>query len=394
MENNNFNQSEDITDTDFEERADFENDDNHLQSQGMNQESKQADDYAQNQGSTIAQDSEAKAEKQSLFSKFSPFKSKKTTPETSEPEVSEADALGAEVSEVDAFGSEVSEPEVSEVDARETKLSEPEVSEADAFGPEVSEPEVSAAEKGGSVQNSEHEYDSFGEQTEVQGVIQGSIQWNEQNAARGNAYNGGQEVPHGNVQPTFLPGNYPYAPDEFDAPYESPIGIHRKPVTAKTYLLPVLVAILAGAIVAVSVFFLVYKGTFFSGSPETDSGTTPSATVTTTNTTPPTSPSTSSSPETPEPEQTPDVAAPVAVSNASGITGLASQKASSLTEAGYTDVTSGNWALDTPPAQNTVYYASDDEKVTADDVAETLGITDVVLKDYGNGAINVVIVSE
>ncbi|MBW3078146.1 LytR C-terminal domain-containing protein [Bifidobacterium simiiventris] len=70
-------------------------------------------------------------------------------------------------------------------------------------------------------------------------------------------------------------------------------------------------------------------------------------------------------------------AASVRVVNASGINGYAGQKKTSLEAAGYTSVEAANPTSSDLPTANVVWYQNDTDKATAEDVAATLGISDV-----------------
>ncbi|WP_448631284.1 LytR C-terminal domain-containing protein [Cellulomonas soli] len=84
---------------------------------------------------------------------------------------------------------------------------------------------------------------------------------------------------------------------------------------------------------------------------------------------------------------------PVVVYNAAGIAGLAASTAETLTAAGFTAVTTGNQDAG-DLTDSVVYYSSEDVKVTADLVAQTLGIATVTLSlADAPGGISVVLVT-
>ncbi|GEN79957.1 hypothetical protein AFE02nite_16910 [Actinotalea fermentans] len=82
---------------------------------------------------------------------------------------------------------------------------------------------------------------------------------------------------------------------------------------------------------------------------------------------------------TPEPPPPPplDQARPVDVFNATNRSGLAGNASDRLEAAGFTDVSALNWDGD-DPAASVVYYATANDITTAQLVAQTLGIAQVV----------------
>lgn len=83
--------------------------------------------------------------------------------------------------------------------------------------------------------------------------------------------------------------------------------------------------------------------------------------------------------ETPEPPPPPALnqARPVDVYNATNRSGLAGNASDRLEAAGFTDVSALNWDGE-DPAASIVYYATADDITTAQTVAQTLGIAQVV----------------
>lgn len=73
----------------------------------------------------------------------------------------------------------------------------------------------------------------------------------------------------------------------------------------------------------------------------------------------------------------PNKASAVRVVNATGIAGYAASKASVLTGAGYTSVTAANPTGAALSDTTVVWYQNETDKATAEDVAKTLGLTDV-----------------
>lgn len=182
------------------------------------------------------------------------------------------------------------------------------------------------------------------------------------------------------------PGSYPYPPDEFDAAARAggPRGVHRAPRSRWSRWWPfvvVLVVFPALAFAAVTVLSD-WDGLGSLGGDDTSSedpadeapaddepGTdeTPSATPTETETT---------TPEAPPPPAL-NLARPVDVYNATNRSGLAGNASDRLLAAGFTDVSALNWDGD-DPAASIVYYATPDDITTAQTVAQTLGIAQVV----------------
>ena len=70
------------------------------------------------------------------------------------------------------------------------------------------------------------------------------------------------------------------------------------------------------------------------------------------------------------------LATEIRVVNATSITGYAKSKADALTQAGYTSVTPSN-PTGNVPSQTVVWYQNEADKATAENVAQTLGISNV-----------------
>lgn len=66
--------------------------------------------------------------------------------------------------------------------------------------------------------------------------------------------------------------------------------------------------------------------------------------------------------------------------NATNITGYAQSKADVLTQAGYTSVSASN-PTGNVPLQTVVWYQNETDKATAENVAQTLGISNVQQSD-------------
>ena len=88
----------------------------------------------------------------------------------------------------------------------------------------------------------------------------------------------------------------------------------------------------------------------------------------------------------------PDKTKGVTVINGTGISGYAATKQGVLTSAGYTNVAASN-PTGSLPSATVVWYESDADKATADDVASTLGITNVQQASGLGGSSVVVLMS-
>ena len=182
-------------------------------------------------------------------------------------------------------------------------------------------------------------------------------------------------------QPEFPPDDF-----DLDATLDGPSGVHRAPVSAWSKLWPWLTVFVCFALLGVLVAKLAAQvtdpedwPTFVqpeasqsptetpepapSTDPEPDEQPTESPVVT---------PEPTQEPE-PEPEPEPDFAAEIEVLNAAGITGLAAFASDQLTDVGFTTVAAGNHQGPAVSA-DTVFYGSEDLAVTAELVAETLGL--------------------
>ena len=81
-----------------------------------------------------------------------------------------------------------------------------------------------------------------------------------------------------------------------------------------------------------------------------------------------------------EPAPTPNMDTEVRVLNGTNTTGLAAKKQEVLTGKGFTKVTADNYQGGSSPTVSTVYYAKDEDKVTANEVASSLDISEVKLE--------------
>ena len=80
------------------------------------------------------------------------------------------------------------------------------------------------------------------------------------------------------------------------------------------------------------------------------------------------------------PQQAVNTGTEVRVVNATNITGYAQSKADVLTQAGYTSVSASN-PTGNVPSQTVVWYQNETDKATAENVAQTLGISNVQQSD-------------
>ncbi|WP_456786704.1 LytR C-terminal domain-containing protein [Cellulomonas sp. P5_C5] len=188
---------------------------------------------------------------------------------------------------------------------------------------------------------------------------------------------------------------YPYPEDEFDVPSnpDVPRGVHRAPRSVWSRWWKFLVVLALLPVLAFTLVNLAARdgnlpslpGT--SNSPEAQEDT-PSDTAT--------EGEAPAEPETPATEEpaapTPVLTTPVEVLNAAGVGGLAATQAEKLTTAGFTAVTTGN--AEPTADTSTVYYTSEDLRPTADLVAQTLGLTEVVLQADPQAGISVLLVTD
>ena len=189
---------------------------------------------------------------------------------------------------------------------------------------------------------------------------------------------------------------YSYPEDEFDVPSnpDVPRGVHRAPRSAWSRWWPFLLVLVLAPALAFTLVNLAARQGNLPALPGTSVA--PEAEVET-------PAETATGGEAPAEETAPVEEVPVApgpvldtpivILNAAGIGGLASEQAQELTTAGFTTVTTGN--IDDPTDDSVVYYASEDQLVTAQLVAQTLGLTEVTsgAPDGGTG-IAVVLTSD
>lgn len=197
-----------------------------------------------------------------------------------------------------------------------------------------------------------------------------------------------------------------YPTDEFDdLPDDGPIGVHRKPRSPWQTVLPFLVVLLVVPLLAWGATALI-KGRDItvevppvaeqSGSQSEQSGAAVTPVAPLPEEGPSAAPDDPNEAKDPEVEQQPtetpaNMAASIAVLNASGIEGLAGQDQARLAEAGFTGAWADN-AADSGWAQNTVYYRDASLQPTAAKVGEVLGIPTVLEDAAITGELDVIVV--
>ena len=212
-------------------------------------------------------------------------------------------------------------------------------------------------------------------------------------------------MPHASLS-GVKPGSYSYPPDEFDAAARAggPRGVHREPRTRWSKLWPFVVVLVVFPALAFAAVTILSDWDGLSGLRGDDDGTQQAA--------PGDGGDLESDPadtpdealeETPEPEQTPepppppplDVARPVDVYNATNRAGLAGNASGRLEAIGFSDVSALNWDGQNP-ATSIVYYPTAQDVTTAQTIATTLGIAQVVesAADTPNGKIVVVLAND
>ncbi|WP_263120898.1 LytR C-terminal domain-containing protein [Cellulomonas fimi] len=203
-------------------------------------------------------------------------------------------------------------------------------------------------------------------------------------------------------------GNYPYPEDEFDAApgSDTPIGVHRAPRTWWSRWWPFVAVIVLVPVVTVAAVLWAssWDGLGNGGDDQanveltddpaataTDGAEDPAATEGTTEG----DAATEEPPATEEaPAPTADLAQAIEVLNAANRNGLAADAADQLGTAGFTSVTAGNGSASTADV-TTVFYATPELQVTAQAVADALGITTVTESaDVADGGIVVLLRSD
>lgn len=177
-----------------------------------------------------------------------------------------------------------------------------------------------------------------------------------------------------------------YPEDEFDAPpaLDAPVGVHRAPRSWWSRWWP-FVAVLV-LVPSLTVGFVLWASSWdgdlpgFSSSDQADDPVveeTPDATDTEAVPEEEAPVETEAPPvEAEEPPAVADLATPVRVLNAANVSGLAGSAQGDLETAGFTAVEAGNGSAGGLTV-STVFYGSPELQVTAQQVADTLGITSV-----------------
>ncbi|WP_258724264.1 LytR C-terminal domain-containing protein [Cellulomonas sp. NS3] len=188
-------------------------------------------------------------------------------------------------------------------------------------------------------------------------------------------------------------GSYPYPEDEFDAAedLDGPRGVHRAPRSRWRALLPfaIVLVVFAGLGAGVLLYLANSDVTLPAG---LGSGTTAgddagdgategegdAAAGEGGEATDPAEGDAAEEPPATEPvAPAPDLASAVTVYNAAQVAGLAGETAETLTSAGFTNVDTGNHT-GAGVDGTTVFYAAEAQRVTAEAVAQALGITQVL----------------
>lgn len=199
-----------------------------------------------------------------------------------------------------------------------------------------------------------------------------------------------------------------YPADEFDNPPSGPIGMHRGnrslAVRIVPYLVTIVIAVLLGALA-----WAFFSGAFNSrtdasvaqssstaaessssaSATDTASSSSSDASSTDASSTESSADATASSDSSSSAEESPsesssssaaaNTAAQIVVYNGSGVTGAAASNAQTLENNGYTNVTATNPAdYNSLPSATTVWYRTDADLATAQDVAAKLGVSQVV----------------
>jgi hypothetical protein len=198
-------------------------------------------------------------------------------------------------------------------------------------------------------------------------------------------------------------GYQPYTPDEFDDPPEGPVGVHRGPRSLAVRMTPFVVVFLLAVLCGVSAWTVVsgnklpwQSGVSSSSKIKSTRKTSPAPKEETSTPAPsePVQPSTPpSSPAAPAPEVPAALinkASTVKVINGTTIPGHAAGNRQRLVSAGYTNVTASNPSLQLPQS-SVVWYATEGDKATAEDVAKILGIHSVEQSTVSSASVTVVL---
>lgn len=209
-----------------------------------------------------------------------------------------------------------------------------------------------------------------------------------------------------------------YPEDEFDAvePGTAPSGVHRAPRSTWSRVAPFVVVMVTCAVLAVgTVYYLAQSPTSrlntpppaatAAAEPTADAGAaTPDATDAVTPdaepadeaTTEPADEATDEATAEPEepvepPAEVADTTTSIRVLNATGRSGVAAGAAETLTDAGWSDVVADNFT-GTEPTSSLVYFKDSTSEASAREVAQLLGITQVIEAPKLVGPVSVVLV--
>lgn len=195
--------------------------------------------------------------------------------------------------------------------------------------------------------------------------------------------------------------DYPFPEDEFDVlgADRVPRGVHRTPQPRWRALLPfVVVLILAPMLAYLGVSYLANLGSSSSSSAAATASPTPSETVA--EETPAAEETPTEETPTEEPVETPTPEpvdlqrdAAIFVLNGAGIDGLGADAVARLESDGFTTVSALNYSRSAPTA-STVYYNNADLAATAGQVAEVLGVENVLELESATDSIAVVLREE
>ena len=165
-----------------------------------------------------------------------------------------------------------------------------------------------------------------------------------------------------------------YEKDVYDNPPAGPMGVHRGARSAASrampYVIVIIVALLAGLL-----FWGVYSGEINNLKMPWSSQESPTTSSAEKN-----AGQNAEQTDNATAQQVVNTGTEVRVVNATNITGYAQSKADVLVQAGYTSVSASN-PTGNVPSQTVVWYQNETDKATAENVAQTLGISNVQQSD-------------
>lgn len=201
-----------------------------------------------------------------------------------------------------------------------------------------------------------------------------------------------------------------YPKDVFDNPPAGPVGVHRGNMSVAARVIPFVVVVVVAALLGMLAWGLfsgeagkirfpwqasgsssqaASRSTSTKSDKSAGAKKTASSSASSSSATASASTDGSSSASATQTAQSVNKSSAVRVINATGITGYAAQKAKILTGDGYTNVSADN-PTGQVPTTSVVWYQNETDKATAQDVASTLGISQV--EQVGNIASPVVVV--